>query len=461
MKRMQSAPRSQPLVPAVQVQRDIRSLARALGQRRRLRLTTRAIWLCLGLLIIGRLIQLAGFAISWPMIIFPVIFVFSALLIRAWLGGPSLTRLAREYDHHFQLHEVLSTGLEVSRLAQRVGQPTGPVEQRQMEQALLTMYALRRRIAARSVIPWRDIEILTAVALIAIGLLLVGRGPLLPDVSPLALQSLPESATEQPVPTPNSADAPQPAADKPSDQMSPADQQAAQAIADALRNTGATQSAADALERNDAGQAASDLRNTAGQADQLSDSERTDLANGLRNAADQLSQSQPERSGRLQQQAEELQSTPQGASAALNDLADMVDDFGKQPSNDAAAGQPAQDGSNGSASEGDQANSGGQGSGNGGQGLGGESRGTITNPPNPSGDVAPLPPAPDQGGALTSATGPQGPTVQLDAGGSHSVSASAPAAGSNINTPLQGDADPLRIPPEYRDVVENYFSPGQ
>ncbi len=111
------------------------------------------------------------------------------------------------------------------------------------------------------------------------------------------------------------------------------------------------------------------------------------------------------------------------------------------------------------AGESPEGQSGDQGGGGAGDGLGGESRGTQTNPEQAQGDITPLPPDPEAKGPLTSATGPQGPNVQLEAGGTRADDSASQAVGGGADAPLSGDADPLRIPPEYRDVVENYFSP--
>src|SRR3954454_4189738 len=185
------------IVPAVQVQRDVRRLARSLRRRRRLRLTVRALSVSLSMAIVGLAIQMAGVQLRWPIIVFPAAFVCIALIIRAWTTGPSLLRLVREYDRHFQLQEVLSSGFEAARNIDRNGSESGPVVQRLIEQTLLTTYAIQRRIAARPLIPWREVEILTAVVLVGLGFLMVGRQATLPNVIPLALQPLPTPAVQE------------------------------------------------------------------------------------------------------------------------------------------------------------------------------------------------------------------------------------------------------------------------
>jgi hypothetical protein len=257
--------------------------------------------------------------------------------------------------------------------------------------------------------------------------------------------------------------------------MSAEDREAAAAVADGLRDNGATRSAADSLDHGDTADAASKLRGLADKADQLSPAARRDLAQGLKDAAKRLEGKQPGRAQRLQKDADKLQGAPQAAPGAIDDLAGMLDELGKKgPA--AASGTNGDQGNQGNqGGQGDQGAQGGQtgnqdkagsgaatgqgGGGGAGNSLGGESRGAATSPPPAGGDTMPLPPAPDSGGPRIPATGPQGPTVQLDAGGTRAADPGA-AASNGSDNPLSGEADPLRIPPEYRDVVERYFSPS-
>lgn len=456
--------------PAVQLQRDIRALARSLRWRRRLRITVRALWFGLCVAVIGLGLRLLGLDLRWPLFVFPAAFVTASMLIADWWSNPSLPRLAQSYDRHFQLHELLATGLEVARRTNEPGAGTGPVEQGLIEQSLLAIYALRRRVRARPLIPLRDIEMLLAVSLIAVGLLIVDRWTSLPDVTPLAIQPLPSPvAAEVPTPTPPAAaDEPVANPEPPEpDQLSPEDQEAADAIADALRDSGPTRPAADALDRGAPGEAASDLRELADQADQLSEEARGDLADDLRDAAGELESSQPRRADRLDQQADALEAGPEDAAEALEDLAGLLDELGQnsqaaasagdeqQGADDAQGGETPGEAGEGAGAPGNQA---GPGSGD---GLGGESRGGETAPPTAGGEAVPLPPSLDQGGERTSATGPQGPSVELEAGGTRAPEAAGAQAPTGSDSELSGEADPLRIPPEYRDVVEKYFSPSR
>jgi hypothetical protein len=440
------------------------ALGRALNRRRRLRLTVRGIWIGLLVVIAGLTLRLAGYALAWPFFVFPGAFVAVAILIYAWSSHPALSELVRGYDRHFGLHELLATGLEVARQSEKNQQPSGQVVQGLIDQTIQATGALRRRVATRPILPWSDLQLTLAMVLIALALLIPGRWSRLPDAAPIPLRAIPTPAALDTSRPPQPTDMPVAATPPPEGgELSPDDAAAAEAIADALRDGGATRSAADALDRGDPAGAASDLRELADQVDQLSSEARQDLADGLREAAGDLRPTQPDRAERLEQAANQIEGSPSDAAEGLDDLAGMLDELGSGGNNVAqgegtpgdsageTAGESPDDGSDGGA---------GQAGGGAGQGLGGERRGGETNPPPPGGDVVPLPPSASTDGPMTSATGPQGPNVELGAGGTGS-SNSGNTGSIGADTPLESEPDPLRIPPEYRDVVENYFSPTQ
>ncbi|MEA2724685.1 MAG: hypothetical protein QOH59_2456 [Gemmatimonadales bacterium] len=449
---------------ATQVRRNLVALGRALTRRRRLRLSVRGIWL--GLLVIagGLVLRLAGYGLAWPFLIFPAAFMTMVVWIYSWSSRPALPDLVRRYDQHFALNELLSTGLEVAWQAEHAKRAPGHIGQELIEQTVRAIGALRRRVATRPLLPWSDLQVTVALVFIILGLLIPGRWSGLPDAEPIALRAIPTPATLDPAEAPRPTDAPIAATEPPAaEELSPEDAAAAEAIADALRDGGATRSAADALDRGDPSGAASDLRELADQVDQLSPEARGELADALRDAASELRPAQPDRSDRLEREADQLDGTPSDAAEALDDLAGMLDELGSG-TNDLAQGEgsPGNAGGDipGEGPEGGSEGAAGQGGGGAGQGLGGERRGGETTPPPPGGDVAPLPPAATSDGPTTAATGPRGPNVELGAGGT-GTSAGGNTGGAGADTPLESDPDPLHIPPEYRDVVENYFSPAE
>lgn len=427
-------------------------------------MTVRGIWLGLLVVVGGLGLRLAGLALAWPYFVFPAAFVAVVFLIYAWSSRPALSELVRGYDKHFNLNEVLSTGLEVARQAEQTQQPYGRIIQGLIDQTVQATGALRRRVATRPILPWSDLQMTLALALLVLGLLIPGRWSRLPDAAPIALRAIPTPAaldeSKPPQPTDVAVAATAPPA---GEELSPDDAAAAAAIADALRDGGATRSAADALDRGDPAGAASELRELADEVDQLSPEARSELADGLRDAARDLRPTQPQRADRLEQEANQLEGTPADAAEGLDDLAGMLDELGSE-GNDVAQGEGAPGnatgGTPGENPEGGSEGGAGQSGGGAGQGLGGERRGDATHPPPPGGDVAPLPPAATNDGPTTSATGPQGPNVELGAGGRGATNSGSTGSGG-ADTPLVSEPDPLRIPPEYRDVVENYFSPPQ
>ncbi len=458
-----------------QVRRNLQALGRALNRRRRLRLSVRGIWLGLLLVVGGLAVRLAGYALDWPFFVFPGAFVTAAAIIYAWSSRPALTDLVRGYDRHFGLHELLSTGLEVTRQIEQNQHPQGHVTQGLIEQTVQATGTLRRRVARRPVLPWSDLQMVLALTVIALGLLIPGRWSGLPDAEPVALPAIPTPAALDPSKAAEPTEIPVVATEPPpSEELPPEDAAAAEAIADALRDGGATRSAADALDRGDPAGAASDLRELADQVDQLSPEARRELAEDLRDAAEDLRPTQPERANRLERDADQLEGEPADAAEGLDDLASMLDELGAGDADAAegegtpgdadaaegdgtpgdaggeAAGDGADDGSTGSA---------GQAGGGAGQGLGGERRGGATDPPPPGGENVPLP-ADTTAGQTAPATGPRGPSVQLGAGGQGTASGGN-GGSTGADTPLESEPDPLSIPPEYRDVVENYFSPAQ
>ncbi len=449
----------------LQLQREARRLQRTVRRRKRLRIVVRGLWLGLAVVAAGLAVRLVGYNVRWPIFVFPGAFVFATVVAVGWWSSPSVLRLARGYDRYFQLHELLATGLEVARRSQAPDSSYGPVEQRLIEQSMLATYALRNRVRARPLFPVRDVEMLLAVGLIAVGLVIAGRWSAIAMVAPIAIQPLPAPATAEPERTPNATAVPVAGNDSAGPgAMTPEDREAAAAIADGLRDSGAGRPAADALDRGDTDTAASKLRELADKADQLSPEARRDLSSGLKGAADRLASKQPDRADRLQRDAGALQGRQEAAAGALQDLAGLVDELGKRGPAAANGGSGA--GQNSAGQEGQAGDAGAGGgpapgaSGGAGNNLGGESRGGATSPPSAAGEAMPLPPSPDNGGPRTSATGPQGPTVQLDAGGTRAAGSAGAAVDGGSDTPLSGEADPLRIPPEYRDVVQRYFSPS-
>lgn len=441
------------MTQALHIQHGLRGVAKSLRRRRRFRLALRALWIALAVWSIGLLLGLFGLRMP-PLVLLGV--AAATLLLGlgyALFSNPGLVALARGLDFHYDLADQLATADEVARRG-----PQTAVEGRLLEDSDDLLQQMQRYFRAQPLVPWREIETAVAVLLLAAGLTLATR-PLLPAAqSPIALPELPvpaassETAREQPTEQP--IDQPQ------QPELSPEAQQAAEAIADALRDNGATRPAADALDGGDVEAAARELRELADQADQLSQGARDDLAESLRDAAEQLEGAQPELADELRQQADGIQQGGQEAADALDDLATTVEQLGEAPGQQAdaspggeqpgaAQGQEAE----GQQQGGEQGAQPGQGAG---EGLGGEERGAQGDGTEAEGETLPLPQASDAAGQTTEAIGPKGPAIQLDAGGTGDSQNDGTNQG---DSPLEGEADPNAIPAEYRDVVEEYFTP--
>jgi hypothetical protein len=439
----------------------LQAIARALRSRRRLRLSIRALWTACMVWSVGLIVDLLGLALPLTVTLGAAALTLCIGFVYAYISHPSLRQLAHGLDSFYQLNEQLGTTLEVTRRA-----PSNELEQRLIQGSNGLLLDLRRYLAKQPLLPWREVETLIAVGFLTLSLTIASRAFLPAADATVALRTLPPplmpTATPQAAPTEQAVAAP--------DQgwPGPGAREAASAIADGLRDSGATRSAADALDRADADNAADALRELADQSDQLSDGARRDIASGLREAADRLRDQQPDLADRLEQQADALEQGGQAAEQALEDLAGLIEQLagneraaqsGDRPAEEAGAqagsGQTSeQDGQTpGEAAQGNS--SGGPGAGN---QIGGESRTTQTGSTKAQGEALPLPQSEQQNGSTTSATGPQGPTLRIEAGGTGTT----PSSTSNGGTqPLPGQADPLSIPPEYRDVVEEYFTPAQ
>jgi hypothetical protein len=437
----------------------LRAVAQLLRQRRGARLSLRAIWIALAVWSMGLLITLLGFTLP------PLVFLGTSLgalvvgIAYAWFSHPSLRQLAHGMDSFYALQEQLATALEVARRY-----PRNEIEQRLLHNADTMLSNYQRYLAQQPIVPWREVETLVAVTLLALGLT-IANGRALPQAEELV--ALPTLPPVSPTDTPQSQADDQPVEDQSQPQLGLDAQEAAAAIADALRDNGATRAAAEALDRGDLQGAADRLRELADQVDQLSEQARSDIAGGLRKAADQLREAQPDLADHLEQLAEGLEWDEQAAEEALEDLARTIEQLGQPGLPIAEAGETAgeaqdsaKNGQDQTGGLGEQAMPG-QGTMSGGLGagnqLGGEARSTQDSSVQAQGEVVPLPHTDEQSDQTTSATGPRGPTIQLDVSGSGGPRSSAT---NNSDQALPGAADPLMIPPEYRDVVEEYFTPA-
>jgi len=429
---------------------------RALRWRRRLRLTVRAVWLALAAWCVGLGAIVMDVPVPLPVLVAVAVITFVCGVAYAWWSQPSLAQLTHGLDRFFDLQAQTVTALEVARRG-----PANALEARVIDEATNWLAALRRYVASLPLVPWREAETLLAVALVSLALT-VAMGPRTPTAqAPVALPPLPPPTAPQASAAPQASDLP--VADQASTTLDPAAQAVVNALGDALAPNGATRPAADALRRGDLPAAASELRELADGAQQLGDEARNEIAQELREAADQLRAAQPELVERLEQQAAGLEQGGQAAAQALEDLARTVEALGQaQQAAQASPGAQPGDGQGDEQGDGTQQGDGDSqaqdGSGGGaGNVPGSETRSTPPSAAQAQGSDLPLPSSATTGGPTTDARGSKGPQIEIEAGGTGSTDS---ASNNTSNTPIQSAPDPLAIPPEYRDVVENYFTPA-
>lgn len=482
------------------------------------RLMVRAAWISLCLWCIG---VGATMLFGWPVQIewlgaTALLVIGGALLVLLLRNRMSPLAVARRLDRRFNLHEQLATAVEVA-----AHQPNADsVGAQLLDQATQTMRQVRRRVRQRQAGPWSDILTLLALGLVALGLFFlsgIGRPQAFAEAPPLpplvglqdpAQPEDPEAAAQDPsqvvipsdgeggvtdpsqmgldepgVRRPGAANQPgaggqgqngqQQGAGQGSNQapITPEQQQALDTIADALRDQGLTRPAAEALDQGDTSAAAQELRELADQADQISRDARESMADSLRDAASQLDQTSPELAQQLRESARGLERGDEYAAEALDDLARALEQPNGPQSQEGMPlpGEPELPGEGGEGQPSDQqgnqpgqASQPGQDSGNGesdsqGQGGGAGNVGAGEQRPVQSpgrlgveGQSVPL----DVEGPGQNPGGPTNQATVASGGAIGSVSGGGGGNNDGVNGP-----DPLRIPLDERDVVQDYFTP--
>lgn len=438
--------------------RQLDLLATDRWARQGLRVVLRSLWLSL----CGWCVVLGGHLVwGWPLR-----YDLLGLGALALVGGSALVVLlrrrmaprevARRLDRRFHLDEQIATALE---LTARPPEPES-IGARLLGEANRNLGLVRRRIARQQAQPWSEVIALLAMTLVMIGLLIMGGiGQVAPGAAaleplpPLAQSAEPPEQDRQPQQPPGG---PQGAAPNPAGQQQAANPTDLATLADALRGQGATRPAAEALDRGDPSGAAQSLRELADQADQLSGQARRDLAERLRDAADALGGRNPELAEQLRQSAEGLDQGGAQARQGLEDLASAIEQLGQGQQADSGRqqGQQEQQGQ-GQGSQEQQGQQGQQGSnpGSPSNSAGGEQRQAGT-PRRLGVEGQPLPLDAEGGGQSAERQSNRPPTSVGSGAGSSPRNSSPPSGGACANC-----ADPLRVPADERDVVQDYFSP--
>ncbi len=380
---------------------------------------------------------------------------------------------AGRLDRRFHLDEQLATAVEVAA----TNPPPGSIAARLVMESSHTAELLHRRIARRQQPPWQDMLTLLALGLVAIGLWVIS-GVGFPNLAAGALPLPPLASAQDPVrqlPQEPQAPGQQPGQATPGDPGQPAqtgsnaqasaagDPRTIQALADALRDQGATRPAAEALDRGDLAGAAQQLRALADQASQLSQAARDDLANALEHAAQQIAGSDPQLADQLNQSADGLKQGGQAAAKALDDLARAIEQLpqaqpGQQAGQNSQPTPGQQDGADGQAGQGgDQGQGQGQGQGNrtgAGSGSNDEQRQAApTSRLGVEGQAVPL--ESSGAGDVPAQSSDNKPPTSAGAGGNGGFT----QGGASSDQRVQVGDDPLRVPVDERDVVQGYFQP--
>ncbi|MFQ3663806.1 MAG: hypothetical protein SNJ69_15630 [Chloroflexaceae bacterium] len=422
---------------SLQVQLD--RLASDRWARRGVRTLLRATALALALVCLALGVHLlTGQPLRWALVgaaALTCIALGALLVLRPRL--PAL-EVARRLDRRFQLHEQLTTALEVGPQAAGAGAYL-------YDQARRTLARIRRQVAARQRFPWSELALVVFLAVLLAGLATLATI----EAERLAAPAEPLPALNRP-PDPAERFPEEPFQPPPGDPSGgpgeapvlapgPGDAAALAALADALRDQSVTRPAAEALDQGDPAGAARQLRELAGQAGQMSAEARGDLSQALREAADQLTPTNPGLADQVQRIADDLSADGARAAGALERLAELVEQAG---AGEAQAGQaPAERTGQPGASPGGA----GQGS------LPGEQRERSQ---RLGVDGVPL----ELSGAGPGDTPDAGAAGQT-AGAGGPAGARGFTRGSPSSERITVDADPLRIPGDLRDVVQDYFSP--
>jgi hypothetical protein len=433
------------------LQKRLERLASDRWSRRGLRILLRSAWIGLAVLCIGLgLNLLLGLNLDIDLLLslaLGCVGIGALLLLRRRMPAHDV---ARRLDRRFGLNEEITTALEVSKSGQAEG-----VAQHLVERAYATTGKVQQYVARTRRQPWADVLTLAALALLCMGLFVMLG--LTPFRQPAATEPLPELVPPGEVAQQQEPEQQQPEQQEPEQQpglgdggaqnnvaesgSATLDQQSAAALADALRDQSATRPAADALDEGNVGNAAQSLRELADQGDQLSPETRRNLADELRAAAAQIEENNPALAEQVRDSAYGLRQSEERSGEALENLADAVEqlDDGNPP---AAQAPQSSEGQEGQQSGGTQAS-------------GGPSQPVEQRERSHERlgiDGVPLELESQSGGDVPT----EGDPETMGSGGGGTFQTGQEPVSEEL---VQVDEDPLRIPADLRDVVQEYFSP--
>jgi hypothetical protein len=373
-------------------------------------------------------------------------------------------------DRRLGLRARLVTAFEVG-YAKAAEKAENPVVERLFLETVNTTINLRQRVHSFGRGFWTELQALVAVAALFSALLMLDAfRPTFPSATavelpaewqePKADEVIPPDPQLLPPPF-----APQLQAQQQLDQAGL--QEALEALADALRDQGATRSVAEAIDRGDLAGAAEGLRRLADQLDQLSEQARSELGQSLQQAAEAMGANGQGLNEPLQAGSSALDSDNlEGARQALEDLAETLESLGETPQEMAqtpseSSSQPGED----SQTQTDQnaepgENPSDQPADNAGAGSGtGEGESSGGNQPSEEERLA------VEGEPLELESDPQSEErvlqpAELDAEAGDKLAEDSPFARQAVNAGNSDlGPDPLSYPWQKRDVIRRYFTP--
>lgn len=371
--------------------------------------------------------------------------------------------VAERIDQRFGLNEQVATALEVSQRGEAEGVAAHLLMKASHNTAQVQRFTLQRYR-----FPWVETGTLVALLLLTGGMLLLvsiqlpdslygSAEPLPPLAQP---DDPPEEFPMEPFEPPPGSGSQMTATESEGGMIEAvlnSNQPTLSAIADALRDLSVTRSVAEAIDQGDIARAAQNLREVADQADRLSSETRRDLSNALQDAANEIGPSDPDTSTKLRDSSHEMQQDSEGAADALDNLASTLEELGglmqqsannqQTPPSQTPQEEQTQDWQNNAT-----------GSSNAGNDVPPDDQRERSRPHERLG-VEGVPfelEGGDDGNTPTSSDDEI--DAALDDSGAGRFETGASSTDNNI---VEAEEDPLRIPADLRDVVQEYFSPSQ
>lgn len=441
-------------------QRTLHRLQAAFWQRRVAQWLVRAAWLAL----LVPTIFMAGYLwfgwnIYWYYWVVPMLLI--GIVSVLWSMRPiGLQNIAYRLDERMGLRAQLVTAFEVTRLLDDQAQTENLVVYRLLQKAVDIVIGFRRHVRLLNRNLWLEVNTLIGVAAIFTALVMLDAlNAQVPNATAVGLPPSGQEPLADEVLQPDPRLAPPPPQQETQATSLDELQRALEILADNLRDQSITRSAAEAIDRHELGEAAEELRRLADQLPDVSGAARNELGNNMQNAADEIGDNVPELTDPLEAGNQALDANDLGgASQALEDLAEVLDQIEESPQ-DSAQAEPESEGEFGE--EEAQANEEQQPQDQAGSGEG-ESQADSPDQPTEDEELAmegqpmELEPDPPEEDIDDSVLQPS----ELDAKAGEEMTEDSPFAKQSIDATTELGPDPLTYPWEKREIIRRYFTPA-